>query len=152
MAQWYRMSLQTSSAFDRYFPYPFTKRRIPIQKLKGRVEKKLFQHSPLLLVCDPGEARTHDPMIKSHLLYQLSYGVNTHQKVNPSDFDAAKVCFFCYAPNESEKKFLFMRSCINSHDLISLMRGQCVGMSCLSVGRACRMEELELHHCRKVYD
>ncbi|SJL29535.1 hypothetical protein PGIN_AFR-5B1_00758 [Porphyromonas gingivalis] len=42
-----------------------------------------------------------------------------------------------------------MRSCINSHDLISLMRGQCVGMSCLSVGRACRMEELELHHCRK---
>ena len=24
---------------------------------------------------DPGEARTHDPMIKSHLLYQLSYGV-----------------------------------------------------------------------------
>ncbi|ERJ83480.1 hypothetical protein HMPREF1990_01007 [Porphyromonas gingivalis W4087] len=47
MAQWYRMSLQTSLAFDRYFPYPFTKRRIPIQKLKGRVEKKLFQHSPL---------------------------------------------------------------------------------------------------------
>lgn len=25
---------------------------------------------------DPGEARTHDPMIKSHLLYQLSHGVN----------------------------------------------------------------------------
>ena len=24
---------------------------------------------------DPGEIRTHDPMIKSHLLYQLSYGV-----------------------------------------------------------------------------
>ncbi len=24
---------------------------------------------------DPGEARTLDPMIKSHLLYQLSYGV-----------------------------------------------------------------------------
>lgn len=27
-------------------------------------------------MCDPGEARTLDPMIKSHLLYQLSYGVN----------------------------------------------------------------------------
>ena len=27
--------------------------------------------------CDPGEARTLDPMIKSHLLYQLSYGVNS---------------------------------------------------------------------------
>lgn len=25
--------------------------------------------------CDPGEIRTLDPMIKSHLLYQLSYGV-----------------------------------------------------------------------------
>lgn len=25
--------------------------------------------------CDPGEARTLDPVIKSHLLYQLSYGV-----------------------------------------------------------------------------
>ncbi len=24
---------------------------------------------------DPGEARTHDPLIKSQLLYQLSYGV-----------------------------------------------------------------------------
>ncbi len=24
---------------------------------------------------DPGGARTHDPMIKSHLLYQLSHGV-----------------------------------------------------------------------------
>ena len=33
--------------------------------------KKLFQ-------CDPGEARTLDPMIKSHLLYQLSYGVKNH--------------------------------------------------------------------------
>ena len=28
------------------------------------------------LLCDPGEARTLDPMIKSHLLYQLGYGVN----------------------------------------------------------------------------
>ncbi len=33
-----------------------------------------FQHCSSL--CDPGEARTLDPMIKSHLLYQLSYGVN----------------------------------------------------------------------------
>ena len=33
--------------------------------------KKLFR-------CDPGEARTLDPMIKSHLLYQLSYGVKDH--------------------------------------------------------------------------
>ncbi len=27
------------------------------------------------MVCDPGEARTLDPLIKSQLLYQLSYGV-----------------------------------------------------------------------------
>ena len=36
--------------------------------------KKLFR-------CDPGEARTLDPMIKSHLLYQLSYGVKNHHSV-----------------------------------------------------------------------
>ena len=30
----------------------------------------------IYLFCDPGGARTHDPMIKSHLLYQLSHGVN----------------------------------------------------------------------------
>ncbi len=28
-----------------------------------------------LSLCDPGEARTLDPLIKSQLLYQLSYGV-----------------------------------------------------------------------------
>ena len=27
---------------------------------------------------DPGEARTLDPLIKSQLLYQLSYGVISH--------------------------------------------------------------------------
>ncbi len=31
--------------------------------------------SNFIAFCDPGEARTLDPMIKSHLLYQLSYGV-----------------------------------------------------------------------------
>ena len=29
---------------------------------------------------DPGGARTHDPMIKSHLLYQLSHGVMLEKK------------------------------------------------------------------------
>ena len=29
-----------------------------------------------MLFCDPAEARTQDPQIKSLLLYQLSYGVN----------------------------------------------------------------------------
>ena len=28
------------------------------------------------MLCDPGGARTLDPLIKSQLLYQLSYGVN----------------------------------------------------------------------------
>ncbi len=33
-------------------------------------------HAALCLdSCDPGEARTLDPLIKSQLLYQLSYGV-----------------------------------------------------------------------------
>ncbi len=30
---------------------------------------------PLLLLCDPAGTRTLDPLIKSQLLYQLSYGV-----------------------------------------------------------------------------
>ena len=30
---------------------------------------------PKKLPCDPGEIRTLDPLIKSQLLYQLSYGV-----------------------------------------------------------------------------
>lgn len=43
------------------------------QPVAGRNKKAAtFQR----LLCDPGEARTLDPMIKSHLLYQLSYGVN----------------------------------------------------------------------------
>ena len=51
--------------------------------LKGRLVKKKFlkllELQELSTFClrnsDPGEARTLDPMIKSHLLYQLSYGV-----------------------------------------------------------------------------
>lgn len=38
--------------------------------IQKRAEIQGFQ-----LLCDPGGARTHDPMIKSHLLYQLSHGV-----------------------------------------------------------------------------
>ena len=34
-----------------------------------------FERSNTRLAGDPGEARTHDPVIKSHLLYQLSYRV-----------------------------------------------------------------------------
>ena len=40
--------------------------------------------------CDPGEARTHDPMIKSHLLYQLSHGV-IDWGVGVSPFASAKL-------------------------------------------------------------
>ncbi len=34
-----------------------------------------FDHN-CFFVCDPAETRTLDPLIKSQLLYQLSYGVN----------------------------------------------------------------------------
>ena len=39
-------------------------------------EPKLFiiRHF-CLMIGDPGGTRTHDPLIKSQLLYQLSYGV-----------------------------------------------------------------------------
>ena len=54
--------------------------------------------------CDPGEARTLDPMIKSHLLYQLSYGVSflfvSGAKVirifESASISAEKIDFVCY--------------------------------------------------------
>ena len=54
--------------------------------------------------CDPGEARTLDPMIKSHLLYQLSYGVSSlfvsGAKVirifESTSISAEKIDFVCY--------------------------------------------------------
>ena len=44
---------------------------------------------------DPGEARTLDPMIKSHLLYQLSYGVKIGmQRYNKFRFPSTSSPFF----------------------------------------------------------
>ena len=51
--------------------------------------------------CDPGEARTLDPMIKSHLLYQLSYGVIRSRRVSNT---FAKVVPFSESANFSAKK------------------------------------------------
>ena len=39
-------------------------------------EKKDAENFSILFCGDPGEARTLDPLIKSQLLYQLSYGVS----------------------------------------------------------------------------
>ena len=50
--------------------------------------------------CDPGGTRTLDPMIKSHLLYQLSYGVDF------LDGTGAKVTLFEKPANDYSKKFL----------------------------------------------
>jgi hypothetical protein len=41
----------------------------------GKNEKGLNMPQALYFLCDPGGGRTHDPKIKSLLLYQLSYGV-----------------------------------------------------------------------------
>ena len=43
--------------------------------------------------CDPGEARTLDPLIKSQLLYQLSYGVIANGRF--LNCDAKVKGFFC---------------------------------------------------------
>ena len=48
--------------------------------------------------CDPGGTRTLDPMIKSHLLYQLSYGVDF------LDGTGAKVTLFEKPANDYSKK------------------------------------------------
>ena len=44
-------------------------------KSEKRKSQSFDIHCFAILVGDPGGARTHDPMIKSHLLYQLSHGV-----------------------------------------------------------------------------
>lgn len=56
---------------------------ILVYPAKDRTKKKLLQYVDTvgvvisfgLCFCDLGEARTHDPLIKSQLLYQLSYEV-----------------------------------------------------------------------------
>ena len=53
--------------------------------------------------CDPGEARTLDPMIKSHLLYQLSYGVNS------SSNSVAKVRRILKLTKSFAKKIIFFQ-------------------------------------------
>ena len=55
---------------------------------------------PISKSCDLGGARTLDPMIKSHLLYQLSYGVDF------LDGTGAKVTLFEKPANDYSKKFL----------------------------------------------
>ena len=55
--------------------YYAPKRRLRITKnLRNTLYFRGFLHFDVLF-CDPGEARTLDPLIKSQLLYQLSYGV-----------------------------------------------------------------------------
>ena len=44
----------------------------------------------LFTTCDLGGARTLDPMIKSHLLYQLSYQVKIYQTYLTCDLGGAR--------------------------------------------------------------
>ncbi len=45
------------------------------------------QSKPLIInTCDPGGARTLDPLIKSQLLYQLSYGVFFLKRLQRYDY------------------------------------------------------------------
>ena len=53
-----------------------------------------------LLGSDPGGTRTHDPLIKSQLLYQLSYGVMRHFA-----FAIAKVLLFFELASKNRKKY-----------------------------------------------
>ena len=44
-------------------------------KLNAMLILYKFINKSLLITSDPGEIRTHDTLIKSQLLYQLSYGI-----------------------------------------------------------------------------
>jgi hypothetical protein len=55
--------------------------------------------------CDPAEARTLDPQIKSLLLYQLSYGVRSGSK--------------CMTIKKPEKELpVFLKTCFHSHKIV----------------------------------
>jgi hypothetical protein len=45
------------------------------EEFENEGKAKGFQNASETLFCDFGGDRTHDPMIKSHLLYQLSYEI-----------------------------------------------------------------------------
>jgi|HubBroStandDraft_6_1064221.scaffolds.fasta_scaffold315483_2 hypothetical protein len=47
----------------------------PIEFLGNKGQGKIME--PLDFIGEPGGIRTHDPMIKSHVLYRLSYGLAT---------------------------------------------------------------------------
>ena len=48
----------------------------PIEFLGNKGQGKIME--PLDFIGEPGGIRTHDPMIKSHVLYRLSYGLTCH--------------------------------------------------------------------------
>ena len=61
---------------------------LPDEK-KGVVQNKKGTMKEHCALSDPAETRTLDPLIKSQLLYQLSYGV----KKAPDETGAAKIMF-----------------------------------------------------------
>ena len=65
--------------------------------LQHKKQKTQLLSSNWVFLCDPGEARTLDPMIKSHLLYQLSYGVIILNLRHRYRFCVAKVLLFFYS-------------------------------------------------------
>jgi hypothetical protein len=47
---------------------------VPMPYLQSRISQSIL-HLPLDFIGEPGGTRTRDPMIKSHVLYRLSYGL-----------------------------------------------------------------------------
>ena len=65
------------NGYSIFFLITLRSRQIP-QYTKEKINKKLtnlIKSVVSFFVCDPGGGRTHDPQIKSLLLYQLSYEV-----------------------------------------------------------------------------
>ena len=59
--------------------------------LSGSLERMTLKAKSLIMMiklfCDPAEARTQDPQIKSLLLYQLSYGVWYFKEILKTQFN-----------------------------------------------------------------
>ena len=76
----------------------YTKRRDYIQRLKRCAVIPFNQ-------CDPGGARTLDPLIKSQLLYQLSYGVMLPTGIALPSLRMQRYNLSANRPNIFSKKF-----------------------------------------------
>lgn len=120
--EYFQKHPNVSSEFSRVFrtsceifsPKPGIKKKDYIQRIRRCAVIPFNQ-------CDPGGARTLDPLIKSQLLYQLSYGVMHRTGISLPSLRMQRYNLSANRPNIFSKNF--------SQRIFSLERQSAVGKS-----------------------